>query len=281
MKQELKNKIREITEIQQLDFEHDNKLFIDPYRIDEKRGELYKRAKEKILKYFDLFFYSVKHNIRNNASKLGEHLHEINATKLGYTNKGDKPKGKGFCKRDLLNIFDEAIKIKDYINDMPDILVLAENVGPDKVSDLTTNIIYEELLEFTIDIIVKYNLDIELKRKRKWIFDIDSKGWQKKEILVPCIDNEEILFIPDKITASYEIFSYKNVYNKLVYPFYKTNTSLHGLIRLLKNREERPNCKKIKEKYPMKRDTVKDFKQKYTKEYTEYKENMIKDYWRH
>ena len=251
MKQELKNKIGEITEIQQLDFEHDNELFIDPYRIDEKRGELYKRAKEKILKYFDLFFYSVKHNIRNNASKLGEHLHEINATKLGYTNKGDKPKGKGFCKRDLLIIFDEAIKIKDYIKDMPDILVLAENVGPDKVSDLTTNIIYEELLEFTIDIIAKYNLGIELKKKRKWIFDIDSKGWQKKEILVPCIDNEEILFIPDKITASYEIFSYKNVYNKLVYPFYKTNTSIHGLIRLLKNREERPNWKKIKEKYPM------------------------------
>lgn len=35
MKKELENKIREITEIQQLDFEHDNLLFIDPYRINE------------------------------------------------------------------------------------------------------------------------------------------------------------------------------------------------------------------------------------------------------
>ena len=167
MDKKLKEKIEKIEEIVQLDFEHDNKLFIDPYRIDEKRGELYKRAKEKILKYFDIFFYSVEHNLRYNAVKIGEHLHEINATKLGYTSKEDKPKGKGFCQKDLLVIFDEAIKIKDYIKDMPDILVLAENVGPDKVSDLTTNIIYEELLEFTIGIIVKYDLDIELKKKRR------------------------------------------------------------------------------------------------------------------
>lgn len=280
MDKKLRDRIEKIQEIVQLDFEHDNKLFIDPYRIDEKRSELLKRAKEKILKYFDLFFYSAENNLRDNAAKMGEHLHEINATKLGYTNRADKPKGKGFSQRDLLVIFDEAIKIKDYIEDMPDILVLAENVGPDKVSDLTTNIIYEELLEFTIGIISKYNLNIELITKRKWIFDVDIQAWKRKEILVPCIDNDEILFIPDKLAASYEIFSYENVYNQLVYPFYKVNTSIHRLVRLLKNNEERPDCKRIKEKYPMKRDTVREFKQKYTDRYNEYKKEMIKDHWR-
>ena len=280
MEKKTRKKIEEIKEIVQLDFEHDNKLFIDPYRIDDKRSEILKRAKEKILKYFDLFFNSVEYNLRDNVVKMGEHLHEINATKLGYSSKEGRPKGKGFCQRDLLVIFDEAIKIKDYIEDMPDILVLAENVGPDKVSDLTTNIIYEELLEFTIGIIVKYDLDIELIKKRKWIFDVDKQEWQKKEILVPCIDNEEILFIPDKLTASFEIFSYESVYNQLVYPFYKTNTSIHRLVRLLKNKEERPDCKRIKERYPMKRETVKNFKQEYTEKYKEYKVEMIKDYWR-
>ena len=280
MDKKLKDRIKEIKEIVQLDFEHDNELFIDPYRIDEKRSELLKRAKEKILKYFDLFFYSVEHNLRNNAAMLGEHLHEINATKLGYTNRVGKPKGKGFCRRDLLVIFDEAIKIKNYIEDMPDILILAENVGPDKVSDLTTNIIYEELLEFTIEIISKYNLDIAFIPKRKWIFDVNIQGWYKKELAVPCIDDDEILFIPDKLVASYEIFSYENVYNQLVYPFYKVNTSIHRLIRLLKNNEERPDCKRIKEKYPMKRETVREFKQNYADRYNEYKKEILKDYWR-
>ena len=124
------------------------------------------------------------------------------------------------------------------------------------------------------------NIRGKLKKKKKWIFDVDIQEWHKKEILVPCIENDEILFIPDKLVSSYEIFSYENVYNQLVYPFYKTNTSIHGLIRLLKNNEERPNCKKIKEKYPMKRETVKEFKQKYTDRYKQYKDEMIKDYWR-
>lgn len=277
---ELKNEISKIVEITQLDFEHDNKLFIDPYRIDEKKSKLLKKAKEKILKYFDLFFYTVEHNLRDNATEMGRHLHEINATKLGYSRKEDIPKGKGFSQRDLLVIFDEAIKVRDYIQDMPDILVLAENVGPDKVSDLTTNIIYEELLEFTKEIIDKYKLKIEFIKKRKWIFDVYKQQWEKKEILIPCIDNEEILFIPTGLVASYEIFSYENVYNKLVYPFYKNNTSIHRLIRLLKNGEERPNCKKIKKKYPMRRETVKEFKQSYTDRYNQYKDEMIKDHWR-
>ena len=280
MDKELKDKIEKIQEIVQLDFEHDNKLFIDPYRIDEQRSEILKKAKEKILKYFDLFFYSVEHNLRDNVEKMGEHLHEINATKLGYSSRENRPKGKGFCQRDLLVIFDEAIKIKDYIEDMPDILVLAENVGPDKVSDLTTNIIYEELLEFTMEIIAKYNLNIELTNKRKWIFDVDEKEWQRKEILVPCIENEEILFIPDKLVSSYEIFSYQNVYKQLVYPFYKTNTAIHGLIRLLKNGEKRPDCGKIKAKYPLRRDTVKEFKKEHPDEYKRYKEEMKNDHWR-
>jgi len=52
----LLEKIREIDEIVQLDFEHDNKLFIDPYRINEQDGELARQAKMKIVKFFNLFF---------------------------------------------------------------------------------------------------------------------------------------------------------------------------------------------------------------------------------
>lgn len=280
MEKSLKQQIEKIKEIAQLDFEHDNLLFIDPYRINESKNELLKRAKKKILKYFDLFFYSVENNLREKAKEMGEHLHEINSTKLGYSRKDNIPNGKGFSQRDLLIIFDEAVKIKKYIEDMPDILVLAENVGPDKVSDLTTNIIYEELLEFTEIIILKYNLNINSRKLKKWVFNSEIQKWQQRGFEVPIIDNKEILFIPNDLIAPYEIFSYENVYKKLVYPFYKTNTSMHGLIRLLKNGEKRPDCKRIKETYPLKRYTVKDFKKHYRKEYIQYKEEMIKDYWR-
>lgn len=279
MKKELENKIREITEIQQLDFEHDNLLFIDPYRINEQDGELANKAKMKIIKFFNLFFKCIEEGDRTKVEYIGKYLHEINSTKLGYTRINSLPNGKGFSKKDLLQIYDAAKEVEDYIEDMPDVFVLADNVGPDKISDITTNIIYEELLQFTLNIIKKYNLNMEFEKKYKYIFDVFEEKWIKKEFNVPIIDNEEILFLPKKIVESYEIFSYENVYKKLVYPFYKIHTAIHHLIRFLKNNEERPDCKKIKEKYPLKRETVRRFKEEFPKDYNRYKDEVQKYYW--
>lgn len=279
MKKELENRIREITEIQQLDFEHDNLLFIDPYRINEQDGELARKAKIKIVKFFNLFFKCIEEGDRTKVEYIGKHLHEINSTKLGYTRINSLPNGKGFSKKDLLQIYDAAKEVEDYIEDMPDVFVLADNVGPDKISDITTNIIYEELLQFTLNIIKKYDLNMEFEKKYKYIFDVFEEKWIKKEFNVPIIDNEEILFLPKKIVESYEIFSYENVYKKLVYPFYKIHTAIHHLIRFLKNNEERPDCKKIKEKYPLKRETVRRFKEEFSKDYNRYKDEIQKYYW--
>lgn len=281
MNSKILNKIRQIDEIAQLDFEHDNILFIDPYRINEEESELFTRAKKKIIDFFDLFFDSVERNDRETACNIGKTLHEINATKLGYSKIDNIPRGKGFSGNDLLLIFDEAIKIKEFITDMPDILVLAEKVGPDKVSDLTTNIIYKELIEYTIYIADKYQLEIEKVNKKKWIFNAEEKKWIKETVLVPLIENEEIIFLPEKIIARYQMFSYENVYRDLVYPFYKANPAIHRLIRVLKNKEEVSDCKRLRKKYPASRETVRKFKLEYPERYAEYKNEMIKDYWRH
>ena len=280
MNKNIEEKLRNILEIKQLeDFEHDNLLFKDPYRINEKDGELAQRAKTKILKYFDIFFEAIKEGDREKVLNIGEHLHEINATRLGFTSKDTFPKGKGFSQKDLVKIYDAARDVEDCITDMPDVFVLAENVGPDKVSDITTNIIYEELLEFTKNIIKKYKLDLECKLVKKYVYDVFEEKWIKKSINVPMIDGKEILFLPSNIVERYEIFSYETFYRNLVYPFYKTNTAIHHLIRFLKNNEEKPDCKRIKEKYPLKRETVKEFKKKFQKEYEEYKEKVQKYYW--
>lgn len=280
MKEKLKKKIAEIKEIQQLNFEHDNQLFIDPYRINERDGELAQEAKRKIIKFFDIFFKCIKDGNREKVLLIGKYLHEVNATKLGYTKPNTPPNGKGFSQKDLVYIYDEAKKIEKSIEDMPDVFVLAENVGPDKISDITTNIIYEELLQFTIGINHKYNLNLEFVEKSKYIFDVGEEKWTKKKFMIPTIDGEEILFLPKNIVESYEIFSYETFYKQLVYPFYKVHTAIHHLIRFLKNGEERPNCKKIMRKYPLRRDTVKNFKTAYPDEYKTYKEDIQKYYWK-
>lgn len=279
MKRELLYKIRKIDEIVQLRFKYDNKLFIDPYRINESESELLARAKQKIIKFFELFFQCIEQKDIKTVEMMGKYLHEINATKLGYGAERNSSGGKGFCKKDLLHIFNEAIKIRDYIEDMIDVLIFTQNVGPDKISDLTTNIIYEELLEYTTYIINKYNLEIEFKKKNKWTFNIEeNKCWEKKRMLVPFIDDEEILFLPESIVSSCQIFSYEKIYRNLVFPFYKANLKGHALMRIAKNGEEVPDCKKLRKEYPLTRTTVKNFRIQYPEIYRKYKKEMEKNY---
>ena len=280
MEANLLQQIRKIKEIKQLNFVCDEKEFIDPYRINPNSSLLAARAKEKIIKYFDAFFEAIKNEDLQMVYLLGKHLHEINATKLGYSAPGVEPRGKGFSQYDLVAIYNAAQRIKDHIVSMPDILVFAEKVGPDKISDLTTNIIYEELLQFTKEIIDKYNLPIEYVTTKKWIIDVNDSIWIQKELMVPVVDGKEILFLPEEIVTANQIFSYLNVYNDLVWPFYKSNPAVHNLIRTFK-KVVSSDCKKLKKRYPPTRATVEEFRLKYPDKYDLYKENMQKSYWRH
>lgn len=275
MKKELFYKIRKIDEIVQLRFKTDNILFIDPYLINENESELLARAKKKIEKFFEIFFMCIKQNDIKTVEIMGKHLHEINSTKLGYGVEKNSSGGKGFCKKDLLYIFNESRKIKDYIEDMIDILVFTQNVGPDKVSDLTTNIIYEELLEYTNHIIEKYNLEIVCLKQNKWVFNIESKIWEKKKLLIPYIDNEEILFLPESIVSARQIFSYEKIYRNLVFPFYKDNIKWDKVMRIAKNGEQVLDCKKLRKEFPLTRKTVKDFRINYPEVYREYKKQYF------
>lgn len=280
MKKDLLERLRAIPEIAQLkDFEHDTKLFIDPYKI--RYGQL-GYCRKKIIAFFGVFFKAVQNEDRVTVEKLGSKLHEINATKLGYTDVDNIPRGKGFSQRDLLVIFDEAIKASKrvQIKDMPDILVFADKVGPDKISDLTTNLIFEDLIDFSNQIIEKYRLPIDTNKKLIWIFEERKEDWVLKEKNVPNIDGEDLVFIPDNIVDTYEIFSYGDVYRNLVYPFYKQHLAVHRLIRTLKNGEERPDCKRIKKKYPCTRRTIIGFVNSYPEEYEKYKNSLRKRYWR-
>lgn len=275
MKRELFYKIRKIDEIVQLRFKADNILFIDPYLIKETESELLARAKKKIESFFELFFKCIEQNDIKTVGIMGKHLHEINATKLGYGSEKNSSGGKGFCKKDLLYIFNESRKIKDYIEDMIDVLIFTQNVGSDKISDLTTNIIYEELLDYTTYIINKYNLEIECFAKNKWTFNTESKCWERKKLLIPYIDNEEIVFLPESIVSSHQIFSYEKVYRNLVFPFYKANIKWQKVMRIGRNGEEILDCKKLRKEFPLTRKTVKDFRMNYPEIYRKYKKDYL------
>ncbi len=280
MNSNLIKRLDEIPEIFHLeDFTKDNRWFIDPYRINQINGIYIPGAEELVKKYFELFFKAVKTEDKKEIIRLGRYLHEINDNRLGYTSADSDPCGKGFCCTDLLDIYEAARENDSLIDQMPDILVFARGIGPDKISDLTTNIIYEHLYAFTEDIIQKYELDMKRKSIRRYVWNAEREMWTEKRFDVPLLEGKPILFIPNEIVCKQPIFSYERVYSKCFMKEFRGKPDILGITRKTKKGLE-ADCKIIREKYPECRDTVEKWSRKYRSVYERYRNEMVRDAWR-
>lgn len=137
----------------------DTRLFIDPMLLPEsEHPEFYDAAARGYDNRFKTIIKLLKaSNGRGDVAWKGaERLFrfpEISWTCLGY---GSSTKGSGFGKDLVASTLDTALQIVAMgVEDVDLFMALAlfeEGIGPDRISDMTTNIILENLLDFTLRI---------------------------------------------------------------------------------------------------------------------------------
>ena len=176
----------------------DAKLFIDPVLIDINPSGFCKKSKIIIDDYFRHLYneYYIT-NDKYEKQKLLMHAKEINDTHLGYA----KRHGKGHTKDGLYEIFKG---IEEYINlikisEMFELALYTPNFAEDGMSDLLTNILYNELSKFTILQCKKYNIETTKCPKDRFYWDHQTHTWEKYcgESLV--INGNIHLLIPKEI----------------------------------------------------------------------------------
>lgn len=135
----------------------DTKLFIDPVLLRSSRYvEISRGAEKSFRSYFEaivklLLASSQRGDIAWNAAQSRLQFPEIAATCLGYGASGIR--GSAFGPALSARLIDTAKQIVDLGVTDPDLFkllpLLEEGVGPDLISDLTTNVIVEDLAELT------------------------------------------------------------------------------------------------------------------------------------
>ena len=177
----------------------DTLLFIDPLLLSESRhSEIrleavcsYNDRFEKIIKL--LAICKNKGDVPwRNAERLFK-FSEISWTCLGY---GTSVKGSGFGKNLIASTLDTAWQIVQLgVDDVDLFMALAlfeEGIGPDRISDMTTNIILHDLIAFS----QRINIDLMLPTK---IFKVFGKNLEL--ICNPCSENPLILVPQDIVRA--------------------------------------------------------------------------------
>lgn len=181
----------------------DTTVFIDPCLIEINQAPWCVRANRIICSFFDKFYQLYRSEIDNQDEllKFFSHAHEINATKLGYGETGNN--GKAKTAEGMVETFSEVsnlLKGNIELEKSYDLPVFIDGFAEDCLSDLLTNILFKELVEFTVNQCKKYGIEVSEKtNKNHYYWDEQKNDWSRYE--GPCwyVDNQLILLVPKNI----------------------------------------------------------------------------------
>ena len=195
----------------------DTKLFIDPCLIACDRSSWAIQANKTIESYFDCF-YSLYRDGASDASKLElfEHAHEINATRLGYGNgrngKAKTPEGMLMTFKHIPDLMKKGINLAT-ASDLP---LFIKKFAEDCLSDMLTNILVKELMEFTLQQCEKNHVTTVSTQTGLFYWDIDTRSWKKYTGSCLMYEGRLLLLVPKSIVRKRYYFSADQFFSRVI-----------------------------------------------------------------
>lgn len=142
----------------------DMPLFIDPYAISLRLDWWSVNCHNLIVGFFQEVIDAIRKKEQTKAELMLSGLKEPNETCLGLST-GKKPRGRGVGgqqSKDLLKALSESTAVKTgFIQDLEECELLIEGIGRDKISDISTNIIRQNLIVYTVDQCELFNIPLQ------------------------------------------------------------------------------------------------------------------------
>jgi hypothetical protein len=142
--------------------ERDTKLYVDPRAFLALRTEWADECVNLIRDFFEEVIQVIHAGDHDRARVLLSGLREPNETRLGLSRGRPSGRGVGAVLADDLYqslVTSEAVK-SGILEHLEDTALLVEGVGVDRISDITTNIVREKLIEFTVRMAEKYGMEL-------------------------------------------------------------------------------------------------------------------------
>ena len=224
MKFKEKYNIKGEVEFADIELDTDSKLFVDPYLIYISNDEFSNNCSNKIVNYFEQLLKLAILNDKGNGYKIVKYLQENNEVRFGYSL--GNPLGKGFGKNKGKELFDILCKSKavrtGMISDIFDASIMLNKVGYDKISDLTINIILEDLIQFTQKQCKMYSVPLERVRLRRPVWNSEKNNWINMETIdLPVHNGKPIILVPNNFVRPYMVYTYARFYNNQMMPYYE------------------------------------------------------------
>ena len=184
----------------------DTELFVDPFAIYDESDGLFANSFEKIVSYFNEAFKLAakapeRHGVLYEKLKSMMTFPEVNEIGLGYS---DSNNGAGMSIRFRDQIIDSIYRsiergMEGYRH-FEEIAIFENGIGCDRISDITCNILKEEIISYTQTICSKLNIPMQKIKMRNTRFDLKNLRWVENDVELPYnkYKNRGILLIPKR-----------------------------------------------------------------------------------
>jgi hypothetical protein len=251
-------------------------LFIDPHPLRYRQDTFSFECRRDVVDFFQEVLNAIRGGKSDHALELLSHLKEPNQTRLGLST-GARPRGRGVGAEQAELLLEslvgsQAVKT-GLLKDLEDCSLLIEGIGPDKISDITTNIVRKHLLTYTEEQCQLWNVRMR-NVPAGAIWEGSTVGWKAVYASLPEAPSGPVVLVPKSIVRRRTVYDGSEYYNRDILEYLQAEALNTGssLVRLLKSGERRPPHKKVlKEKNPYSKDFLYRFSKDHPKVLDQYR----------
>ncbi len=246
-----------------VDTDDDIPLFIDPYVFSKSTDAWSRLCNEAVLSFFEAVLEAIRTGNIARGRRLLDNLGEPNETCLGLSR--GRPAGRGVGRQQADELFDRIRRSRaaqtGLLSELSDCELFIPNFGADKISDVTTNIIRGQLIEYTQAQCDLHRIPLASGVASGMLWDSAETVWTNRYVELPVVNGKKIILVPKASVRWSLTFSHDNYYNKFVLEFLQAEhlQQATALVETLRNGRRRVTKKSLKEIHPLAKDFLAEF----------------------
>ena len=252
----------------QLDFvdiapDSDTPLFIDPFALSIRKDAWSERCHQHITHFFETTLNHIHEGNVDRARELLNGLSEPNETCLGISR--GRPQGRGVSGKQALDLYDSLARSQaarsGLLEELAECDLFIAGIGPDKISDITTNVIRHLLIEYTQTQCELHGIELSGTYPTGRYWDLDEGEWRKKYEPLPIINNKTIILVPKYSVRISLAFNSQEYYSHHILNFIREEEIREhsSLVKVLKNGNRVVYKKDLKKKFPFSKEFIARF----------------------
>lgn len=252
-------------------------LFIDPYSFTVRDDQWSVECNEAILSFFQTAIECIGSGDDARGRFLLDNLSEPNETHLGLSTA--TPRGRGVSGKQALDLYSHLrgsrAAATGVISELSDCDLFVDGIGPDKISDITTNIIRRQLVGYTEEQCRLHNIPTqEVPSGRLW--NANDQRWNYEYVHLPVIGSWSILLVPKGSVRWSIAFSSHAYYQHFVLSYLQAEhlAQRSALVEVLRNGRRIVTKRSLEENYPFSKGFLAEFTQHHPDVLEKYKTSL-------